>query len=200
VKYGVGSCPALGGCRGPMEVTFTKLAGQRYATSIRRSDGVVFSLRAAGASSAMPHDLAHLVIERELGLREGFWGCVAGGAVIPGMSVVSGRRRPHAKERSRAILKHAGQRTTEAEVAVSVVLEIALSRRDERAPDRACVQLNEAWRPTGKSRPAIEAEGLGRVCTAVRAAQAHWHSLLRGESWELCWPLAAPKVGSRPFD
>jgi hypothetical protein len=62
----------LGGCKNLVEVTFTKHADRGYSTSIRRSDGVTLTLRPAGASPAIPHDLAHFVIERELGLQEGF--------------------------------------------------------------------------------------------------------------------------------
>ena len=40
----------------------------------------------------IPHDLAQLVIERELGLRHGFWGCVADGASFRTL-VGGGRKR-----------------------------------------------------------------------------------------------------------
>ena len=40
----------------------------------------------------LPHDLAQLVIERELGLRFGFWGCVADGASFRTL-VGGGRKR-----------------------------------------------------------------------------------------------------------
>lgn len=40
----------------------------------------------------LPHDLAQLVIERELGHRFGFWGCVADGATFRTL-VRGGRRR-----------------------------------------------------------------------------------------------------------
>lgn len=40
----------------------------------------------------LPHDLAQLVVERELGLEFGFWGCVAAGATFRTL-VKGGRRR-----------------------------------------------------------------------------------------------------------
>lgn len=40
----------------------------------------------------LPHDLAQLVVERELGLDHGFWGCVAAGATFRTL-VRGGRKR-----------------------------------------------------------------------------------------------------------
>jgi hypothetical protein len=40
----------------------------------------------------LPHDLAQLVVERELGLEHGFWGCVAAGATFRTL-VRGGRKR-----------------------------------------------------------------------------------------------------------
>jgi hypothetical protein len=45
---------------------------------------------AAGAD--LPHDLYTFVIERELGLRHGFWGCVADGATF---RTLGRKRTPH---------------------------------------------------------------------------------------------------------
>lgn len=39
----------------------------------------------------LPHDLAQLVVERELGLQYGFWGCVAAGATF--RTLVAGGRK-----------------------------------------------------------------------------------------------------------
>jgi len=177
-----------------MEVTFTRLAGAAYSVSIRRSDGVVLSLRPAGASSAMPHDLAHFVIESELGLQQGFWGCVAAGAVPPGMAVVEGRRRPHATQRSRAVLKAAGQRTTEAEHMVRLVLEVALGNLDERSPPLALTRINEAWRPPGRSRASLGPAQLSRLCSLVRAARARWQELEPGACLVQRWTLPEPRA------
>ena len=65
----------------PMLVTFTK-RGRTCAWQALRPPRtrVPGSTMAAGAD--LPHDLATFVIERELGLAHGFWGCVAQGAVF----------------------------------------------------------------------------------------------------------------------
>ncbi len=180
-----------------MEVTFTRLPGSAYSVSIRRSDGVALSLKPAGGSRAMPHDLAHFIIESELGLQHGFWGCAAAGAVLPGMTVVSGRRRPHASERSRAVLKNAGQRLNEAEHMVRVVLEVALGRLDERSPPKALGRINKAWRPPGPPRAQLAPAEVTQLCSLVRSTQARWRALEPGAQLALGWPLPVATVPTR---
>ena len=177
-----------------MEVAFTRLAGTAYAVSVLRSDGVALALKPAGGSRAMPHDLAHFVVESELGLQQGFWGCVASGAVPPGMTVVAGRRRPHATERSRAVLKTAGQRATEAEHMVSVVLRVALGHLDEHSPSRALSRINDAWRPPGRSRPRLGSAQVEHLCRLVRNTGASWRALEPGAQLVLRWPLPELEV------
>ena len=130
-------------------------------------------------------------------MREGLWGCIAAGAVIPGMTVVSGRRRPHAARRSRLVRKQVGQRTTEAEVVVSLVVAAALAPWDSRRADRTCRRLNEAWRPRRGSRPRLGVDDLRRVCGAVRAARIRWASLEPGASYQARWSLPPPEVSPR---
>jgi hypothetical protein len=107
-----------------MEITFTRTGGRRYATQAVRDDGVSVQVPSYDRTAPLPHDLAHYVVERELGLKNGFWGCVAAGALFPGMTVISGRQRPQAAARSAAVIREAGQHGTEAEVLVGVLLGI----------------------------------------------------------------------------
>jgi hypothetical protein len=89
-----------------MMLTVARLDGDgRYKTLIARDDGVIFSLRGVGHDFAIPHDVAHFVIEKVLCLDDGFWGSIAAGAVFPTMNCESGRRKPKAAERSKAIMK-----------------------------------------------------------------------------------------------
>jgi hypothetical protein len=52
----------------------------RHQETVVRDDGSVSVVPMADYGPALPHDLAHFVVERELGLRWGFWGLVAAGA------------------------------------------------------------------------------------------------------------------------
>jgi hypothetical protein len=92
----------------------------RYLTSIARDDGVTFSMQGVGHNFAIPHDLAHYVVEKALRLDRGFWGSVAAGAVFPSMVYLAGRRKPKAAERSSSILKQNALQLGEAEVLVRI--------------------------------------------------------------------------------
>ena len=46
---------------------------------------------------ALPHDLAHFVVEDALRLDRGFWGSIESGE-FRGMERIDGRRKPHATE------------------------------------------------------------------------------------------------------
>src|SRR3954454_14773900 len=72
-------------------------------TLVERDDGVVFAMRGSGGGADLPHDLVHAVVETELRVRAGIWGCIADGVVWGSMRHVSVRRAPHAAERSAAL-------------------------------------------------------------------------------------------------
>jgi hypothetical protein len=85
-----------------MRITFRRFPGHTAAYSvIERDDGVVYRMKEFTApGSRLPHDLRHLIVERELAIADGFWGAIAAGAVYTSMDHVQGRRPPHAAERS----------------------------------------------------------------------------------------------------
>jgi hypothetical protein len=93
-----------------MQVTFTKGARTCAWTALRPPrTRVPGSTMAAG--SDLPHDLATFVIERELGIDHGFWGCVADGATFrslprkrtPQGKAVIARNRPALDDAERRV-------------------------------------------------------------------------------------------------
>src|SRR3954470_9911102 len=74
-------------------------------TLVERDDGVVFAMRGAGGGADLPHDLVHALVEAELQIDDGVWGCVADGVVWGSMRHVTGGRPPHAAERSARLKK-----------------------------------------------------------------------------------------------
>ncbi len=67
---------------------------------------------------AIPHDLAHFLVEKTMRLHRGFFGNVADGAVFKSMTWLAGRRKPKAAERSAGLLKQTEAALNEAEVLV----------------------------------------------------------------------------------
>lgn len=93
-----------------MLITFVRLPGRSTIATFRRRDGVVLELGGYDRKYRVPHDLAHAVTERNLGMDRGVFGSIAGGAVFDSMRVIEGKQRHDAAERSRRIL--AANKTT----------------------------------------------------------------------------------------
>jgi len=171
-----------------MNITFTRSGERTYTTFALRDDGVMLEVPSYDRTSPLPHDLAHYVVERELGLERGFWGCVAAGAMFPGIQVRSGRRPPHAAARSQSVIREAGQQGTEAEVLVSVLLSIMHEGLGDNW-QAVREMLRGAWKPSKPSRGPLGAEDVQRVCRALREAQQRWQAFAVGQSLTVSWPL-----------
>lgn len=52
---------------------------QRAYALVERDDGVVYRLYGGMAGLRLPHDIMHLVVERELRITDGIWGGIASG-------------------------------------------------------------------------------------------------------------------------
>jgi hypothetical protein len=88
-----------------MQLTFVHDPRGECVTLIRRVDGAEFALLSYSRKHRVPHDLAHAVTERELGMADGIFGCIAAGAVFESMEQTAGKKRHDAKVRSARILK-----------------------------------------------------------------------------------------------
>jgi hypothetical protein len=104
-----------------MLIEFSRVGQGATVATIHRRDGVVVELRGYSVTHRVPHDLAHVVTERELGLAGGVFGSIAGGAVFASMRVVGGRPRHDAAARSKRILRANARALTTAEVMAGVV-------------------------------------------------------------------------------
>lgn len=170
-----------------MNITFTRTGERTYATQATRGDGVTLQVPSPDRPALLPHDLAHYVVERELGLRRGFWGRIADGAVLPGITVVSGRQPPHAAERSRVILREAGPQGTHAEVLVGVLLA---NLHDNGAAAAAVARVAAAWAPARPEREPLTDLEIRRAHDALRDALERWQALAVGQSLSVRWPSA----------
>ncbi len=164
-----------------VRLIFRRMADRRAVESlVERDDGVVFSIRGAGGGDALPHDLVHALVEAELGVRDGIWGCVADGAVWGTVRHVSGRRPPHATERSDRLKRERAAAIGQAEALADLVHRLA---------DGAEVLPGEV---AGSGIPAVR---LAAAAEALRAAGRRWAALRPGEVWMQEWP--APRVAGR---
>lgn len=65
-----------------MQVTFVRRPDAPDRIYVTRDDGSETSWSFPSYGDGLPHDLVHLVLERRLGLRHGFWGRVAAGVDV----------------------------------------------------------------------------------------------------------------------
>jgi hypothetical protein len=168
-----------------MQLAVKRLGERKYETRITRSDGVVFHVLGVGHMFEIPHDLAHYAIEKALGLRYGFWGSVADGAVFPTMTYVSGRKRPKAEETSRAVLKKNAAHLTEAESLVRIfdaAMEKGLSLHELK------MRLNQRWAPPELPKREFGEDDISKVRAAWLDVQAQWKHLPIGEELTVIWP------------
>jgi hypothetical protein len=153
-------------------------------TLVERDDGVVFSMRGAGGGADLPHDLVHALVETELGVPDGIWGCVADGVVWHSMRHVSGRRPPHATDRSDRLKRERAGRIGHAEALADVVGRLA----------RGAPVL-----PAELPAAGVDAARLTAAAAALRDAGRRWAALEPGAEWVVEWrsPAGAPALSSR---
>jgi len=156
-----------------VRMTFQRMADRRPVEAlVERDDGVVFAMRGAGGGAGLPHDLVHAVVETELGVADGVWGCVADGVVWGSMRHVSGRRPPHITERSERLKREKGAAVMRAEGVADVVSRLA--RGEDVPPHRIA--------GSGVPRDRIDA-----AVRAVREAAGRWAALPVGGRWVFEW-------------
>ncbi|WP_147252415.1 hypothetical protein [Blastococcus sp. TF02A-30] len=158
-------------------MTFTRMGDRRpVETVVERDDGVVYAMRGAGGGPDLPHDLVHLLVETELGIADGVWGCVSDGVVWGSMRHVSGRRPPHAGERSDALKRERGAAVMHAEGVADLVERLA-----------AGAEVLPGQVPAS----GIPRERLDAAAAVLREATARWAAAAPGDTWVLEWPARA---------
>jgi hypothetical protein len=155
----------------------TRMADRRpVETRVERDDGVVFAMRGAGGGAALPHDLVHAVVEAQLGIPDGIWGCVADGVVWGSMRHVSGRRPPHGEEKSTRLKRERSAAVQRAEAVADLVGRLA--RGGEVLPGERAA----AGPPPAQ---------LESAAAALREAGRRWAALAPGETLTVEWTGAS---------
>jgi hypothetical protein len=172
-----------------MHVVFTRTGARDYEVIAVRDDRVRLKIPNFDRPDWLPHDLAHYIVEFNLGLAQGFWGRVANGALYKGTVILEGRQAAHAATRSQTVHKQAPEGGTEAEVLVASLVEIA---QQELETNWSAVQslFGDTFASYPVSRPPLRAHEVQHVCQEIRRFQQQWRDLAVGESLIVVWPLA----------
>ncbi len=161
-----------------MEVTFVRRA-RRYEVAIRREHGAALVPRTApGFDERMPHDLAHYLVEEQLGLELAVFGQLAAGG--EGVFVPAPADRSVTSRRTAARLAAAG-------------------RDDMRRSEAAVGECVAAWSGRPGARPAgLTAAERARVVRRLDEVAAQWSTLPDGGSLTFVWPhRPRPGAGRR---
>jgi hypothetical protein len=157
-----------------MRVTFVRFADHEWGhVTIARDDGVVYRMN----TGPIPHDLVHYTVEDALRMRDGIWGSIAGGVVFRSMHHVSGRRPPHAAERSRRLIRE------HREVLQRAELIGGLCERAAELPEAGLARF-----AAGAPSNPLTVEQLAAAAGALRAVARRWSALAVGDALELEWP------------
>jgi hypothetical protein len=177
-----------------MRIAFQRFPAHVSAYSvIERDDGVVYHLREFSRSgSGLPHDLRHLVVQRELGIADGIWGGIAAGIVYPGMEHVRGRRPPAAADHSDELKRTQRDRVMRAELLASLVEAVAV------LADPSSQQIERLAQAKGVALP--PAAALAAAARALQVEAARWARLRPGEELVYEWRQVRPGAtrGLRP--
>jgi hypothetical protein len=163
-----------------MLVIFTRAARGSTVVTLHRRDGVVVELPGYDRKYRVPHDLAHLVTERELGLADGVFGSIASGGMFSNMRVVAGKPRHDAAARSKRLLD-ANKRS----LGMAEVLAGALHDDVEHGTGDAPVAARRVWAAFGTGPfPWTDRQITDAVHVLTKLAQA-WR---RDGRLETSWP------------
>ena len=173
-----------------MRVRFPRLPDHERAYAlVERDDGAVYRLYGGPAGPRLPHDIMHFVVERELRIGDGIWAGIAAGIVFDSMQHVSGRRPPHARERSAELLAGFGRRGLRAELLASFVECVAGLDH----PSDTQIMTLAATRLTvlPDSGADVEPAAVAAAAQALQVEAARWARLRVGEELSYDWPRDA---------
>jgi hypothetical protein len=168
--------------------------GARSYSVVERRDGVRYRVFDRTASSRLPHDLGHLVVERATGDHGGFWGAVAAGVVFGSMEHLDGRRPPHARERSEAAMRERADGLRRGELMVWLAERVARDGvTDVRRVHAMAAEALSSF-PEAQVDPAV----VLAAAAALREAEERWAALVPGDELVEEWPALRPTRPTRP--
>ena len=167
-----------------MRIIFTRVSGGECLARLHRRDGVVVELPSVSRRWRVPHDLAHLVTERELLLATGLFGSLAAGAMFSNVKVVSGKPRHDAAARSKRILTANRRGLTVAEVLAGV-----LHQSVERChPVPPYEKAREDWGIVEQRPFPWTEDDIARATDTLRDTAQQWDALADTDTLDEFWP------------
>lgn len=171
-----------------MHIEFERRKGGGSLATIDRPDGVRLLLTSYDRANAVPHDLAHFVTERDLGLQRGLWGSIAAGALFDSLQIISGKRRHNDAARSQAI-----RRDNADELALVEVLVGAVLRGLQLGDTVAVREIELAWSSVRESPCPFPPDRSITAVTELRRLGRLFNELNGSRTLPLDWRTTAPR-------
>jgi hypothetical protein len=147
-----------------MQVTFKRTGERRYGVWIERPGAPDLVMHPApGYDAEIPHDLAHLIVERECAIAHGVFGQVAAGGTAGTFHRADGRPDRDLVRRGQRLLRQ--------------------HERDMVASEQLAQAAMHVWRK--RERPA--AGTLERACRRFDELAVRWRALGVGEALTVEW-------------
>jgi hypothetical protein len=177
-----------------VQIVFVRERIRESTATIHRPDGVVVELPSFSRKHRVPHDLAHAVAERRLGLARGIYGTIAAGGMFANMRVVAGRPRHDAAQRSERIL-----RANARELGLSEVLGGALHHAVEHGQlSSVARRARKAWESLNPEPCPYDREQLEDAAFELDLLTQAWVQLGVGQGLEFAWPARLISAVPRP--
>jgi hypothetical protein len=171
-----------------VHIEFARREGGGSLATIDRPDGVRLLLTSYDRANTVPHDLAHFVAERDLGLRRGLWGSIASGALFDSLQLISGKRRHNDAARSQAV-----RRANADELALAEVLVGAVHRGLQLSDTAATREIERAWSSVRDSPCPFPPDRRIIAVTELRRLGRLFDELDASRTLPLDWPTASPR-------
>lgn len=186
-----------------MKVQFRRTGERRYAVTILQDKLPPIEMNPApGYDPFMPHDLLHLVVESELGLRLGVFGQIAqGGHAGTFFPITSEAAKPRATTRQRRRLSKRGNRllregrdeSAQSERATYICLFEWLARSGDIKRKTLGTQMAAGARhirelQSEAENRALNEEMIRRICVRLDELSARWADLRVDEALTVEWP------------
>jgi hypothetical protein len=164
-----------------VRIVFTRTGRKQNLVSVTRDDGTQVSFEWP-EHPGLPHDLVHLVVESELGMRHAFWGLVHDGVDVVRINEAEARAR-----RGGRASEIDGRSLAElyvAEAVVSVFASEGFAGAIDSAMRREMISQSSASFGISDV-PAIDDEVAARIRARIAELGARWARTERGESLEV---------------
>ena len=185
-----------------MIVVFRRTGQRRYSVEAQRLGfpNVVMH-PAPGYDRLIPHDLMHLVVEAQLGLKHGIYAQLAAGGNAGSFRVnddessrgVTRRVRRQVTKRGKRLLRGSRDELLQSERATYICWQAWLARSsspEQRKQSQTMTQIAEHVQGTTGVRElqALNEAKLDKICKHLDHLSSHWSRLEVGQSISVGWP------------